>query len=775
MSEVLECFKEKNEKLKEIFGNNNVYSETLISVYGFKKLHVVQRISKLDTLNNERLQEIIKNDNIKFKDCDFEYLFINDFKNLIFEKCKIGGFVSNETDENIKENLTFNECEFSYDIELAPTNYKNITFNNCEIKSNIIAKNVKFENFDCKNNHFLGCVDFSNSTFDNNVFFNNCIFDDLSDFHECRFNDTACFYGVEFNSAFNFSQCVFEKNINLVNSNLNFTINTIEKTIENELKRRENRNKNGGSSKEKVANDFRDSFRLFKSALIGENNLLDASKYRKMELYCKEIELKEKLKNEQIKIREYNKKLKDSSESSNTINITHNELIINLMCGLFLGFLLCLSKFHQFGLIKSALTSFLAILLVYTTYIIVAFSIYFVYYASQSYQNIRKSVKRILAKKLINFDTWVDYVVLRIYRNTSDHHTNLNITFQFVLMMICVYWLNVSILNKFHEFAIGYEYFYILAMPVMILSIFGVILHLEKQMSDHSLAICLLFAFVVTLLYPITLHYSYALFNIVFYITTIVFAYFLFLVKNNLVVIVTRGLFLLIIMIVLISEPRLINPTYRLFSQTNTQNENLSKLLSSLDYDILSHLTKLSYEILDADKISVLNEEKILQQKEIIIQNKNRLKYNIKKLLKQEDGRLKYILKNKDNPKEIFNDIKFRSSLLDLLYIIDGAFQRNLKDIEIRDDFRVLWEDQNVIENEKEKIANLFSENRDRIESKIKAILDNKSDYNKIYRAIAKDEISRSHNATYILYILLMILCVYSFTKTARKASIVSG
>ena len=43
------------------------------------------------------------------------------------------------------------------------------------------------------------------------------------------------------------------------------------------------------------ANDFRDSFRIFKSALIKENNNLDASEFHKLELYCKEIELGESI------------------------------------------------------------------------------------------------------------------------------------------------------------------------------------------------------------------------------------------------------------------------------------------------------------------------------------------------------------------------------------------------------------------------------------------------------------------------------------------------
>ncbi|HEC1793532.1 TPA: hypothetical protein R1740_000160, partial [Campylobacter lari] len=53
------------------------------------------------------------------------------------------------------------------------------------------------------------------------------------------------------------------------------------------------KNEKDKKSLDKFANDFRDSFRNFKNALIKDNNLLEASKFHKYELYCKEIELKE--------------------------------------------------------------------------------------------------------------------------------------------------------------------------------------------------------------------------------------------------------------------------------------------------------------------------------------------------------------------------------------------------------------------------------------------------------------------------------------------------
>ncbi|HEF1257779.1 TPA: pentapeptide repeat-containing protein, partial [Campylobacter coli] len=57
----------------------------------------------------------------------------------------------------------------------------------------------------------------------------------------------------------------------------------------NKAKKEEDR-----KSLDKFANDFRDSFRTFKNALIKDNNLLDASNFHKYELYCKELELKNK-------------------------------------------------------------------------------------------------------------------------------------------------------------------------------------------------------------------------------------------------------------------------------------------------------------------------------------------------------------------------------------------------------------------------------------------------------------------------------------------------
>ena len=108
-----------------------------------------------------------------------------------------------------------------------------------------------------------------------------------ADFHESRFEDVACFYCAKFFKAPNFSQTIFNGSPNFVSSKINFTFDGLKDFIKRKAVKDEDR-------EDKTANDYRDSFRLVKNALIKENDILNASQYHKMELYCKEIELESK-------------------------------------------------------------------------------------------------------------------------------------------------------------------------------------------------------------------------------------------------------------------------------------------------------------------------------------------------------------------------------------------------------------------------------------------------------------------------------------------------
>lgn len=193
--------------------------------------------------------KISSKDNI----CDFASGFT--FENCIFEK----------------------ECRFEYvifgDKELAQKKRLTINFKNCE---------------------FRGKVYFTNCVFNGEVCFNNSIFKDYADFHESTFNDTASFYNTTFESAPNFSTCVFKdiRATSFINANIkHIDMNSIETFIEERKADKDYVSDRDLDYKIRYANNARDSFRTIKDVLIANNNLLDASKWHKLELYAKEKEL----------------------------------------------------------------------------------------------------------------------------------------------------------------------------------------------------------------------------------------------------------------------------------------------------------------------------------------------------------------------------------------------------------------------------------------------------------------------------------------------------
>ncbi len=291
--------------------------------------------------------------NLSFSDCHFNNevnLSLSEFKSLSFSDCHFNNKV-NFSSAKSKERTSFANCRFKYEVDFTETEFKNndfgnifynitfekkvdftqfkfnqdindltfrdeVIFDNTEFlkkiilsRDNFILEDVNFEEciFDKvdiednflqeKNISFKSCqfkkiiafrkkniknITFETCTFEQGVYFVSCVFSNAN-FYNCNFNNAACFYGSTFNMAPNFSQSVFKDGPNLVNIKAKFDFQNLNTTIENIYK-----------PKDEAANDFRDSFRTFKSALIKDNNLLDASNFHKYELYCKELELENK-------------------------------------------------------------------------------------------------------------------------------------------------------------------------------------------------------------------------------------------------------------------------------------------------------------------------------------------------------------------------------------------------------------------------------------------------------------------------------------------------
>lgn len=279
--------------VKMEFVRNDRQSEDLLcKELAFKDMHFMQDIS-IDKIDNLVLHI---DDNVIFKSFLIKSIYEEETKGSINSlwihkdfKCKEFIIMNYHIfyfclfAHNIYGDLTFNECECEeFHYHYAHFNYFNfygkLLFFSCIFKNNAFTNSI-----------FHNQVDFKKSKFYANSYFDNATFKESADFHECEFEKVACFYGATFEKVPNFSQAIFKGNLNLVNAKLDFDFEDVEKKIKEEY------SNHIGTEKEKFldkfANDFRDSFRLFKNALIKDNNLLEASNHHRIELYCKEIEL----------------------------------------------------------------------------------------------------------------------------------------------------------------------------------------------------------------------------------------------------------------------------------------------------------------------------------------------------------------------------------------------------------------------------------------------------------------------------------------------------
>lgn len=222
------------------------------------------------------LPKIICELEVEFQNCDFYSLNITGVigEKISFIGCKFSEAVSFENSK-FKKYVSFEKSEFNSIVD----------FSNC-----VFEKPVNFDNSDEKED--TKPINFSNVIFQDNAYFNNIIFNNRADFHGAIFKKVASFYGVRFKDFVNFSATIFEGDLNLVNSKLDFEYEDLKQVI---IKAAKN------SSIKETANDFRDSFRALKNIVTKTGNNLDAIRYRVFELYCKEIELEDDLKNKESK------------------------------------------------------------------------------------------------------------------------------------------------------------------------------------------------------------------------------------------------------------------------------------------------------------------------------------------------------------------------------------------------------------------------------------------------------------------------------------------
>ncbi|EAI6701556.1 hypothetical protein CE014_03105, partial [Campylobacter jejuni] len=596
-----------------------------------------------------------------------------------------------------------NEVDFSYFASGTPLP-DNKYYNNAQ---NTLFKDCIFENK----------VDFHNSKITNNIYFNNAHFKDYVDFHECEFEKTASFYGVRFEKVPNFSACYFKepKAVNLTNVNIDkLDFKSLEQYIEDNYKDESYKNETKGIQDEKeifkiqnehqlrYAKNLKDSFRVIKDVLITQNNKLEVQEWHKLELYAKEKELEIQLsknKNDNLK-----KESKNQVYNPKDYEKFNYSKIIPLII-----FLLKI-----IGHLSVNILIFVELVLVAPFFTIMFYCVYVVFFIYKILTFILKSfypldinkfiifwrikfnkIKRKLivsGRKMLDFTLWSDCVLLQVYRNTSNHHTNFLKILNFTILMISLYAFMGFVFSKTINFILSFNSVSIIIASYIILLVFALMLvNVKKQLYQYGVILIFMLcgAFTISMILFLSSEYISIFCFLIYFLGVLIF-YLFFICKIKLFIFLVRFFAYMIFIATIITKPQFINPFTGVFSSDKLYESQFEKSLNDLN----------------------------------------------------------------------------ASAIVNLASILQNDFNLHLKDQNIS--FTELNSAKTLIIANKENLLKLNDANL----NITKEVLGEK--YTELLKIINQDKITENTiKSTSVLYSIILLLCIFSLQKTARKNSIV--
>ncbi|EAH6347949.1 pentapeptide repeat-containing protein, partial [Campylobacter jejuni] len=561
--------------------------------------------------------ETIKN-HLYFYNCAFEKSL--NLKNIIFEKT-----------------LTFNQCVFYNNLEIYQNQFlDHLVFINChdnqdkkitsldlqenEFKGYFFIKNCAIEKINLWKNKFknrcyfidsmflkvdkLSKFNFSNANFQDNVYFNNTHFKDYVDFHECEFEKIACFYGVKFYKTPNFSACYFKepKAVNLINVDIDkLDFKSVEKYIEDNYQDESYKNEH----KLRYAKNLKDSFRVIKDVLITQNNTLEAQEWHKLELYAKEKELEIQLggdNKDSIKNIQKIKKSVIKKPSNNPSNILAKIQSLSdkyiKICDFVVCFIMLIGR-SIFGFLLSIIEIFCNVIKSICKIIQIILSCIFCIASIDRILKLEylKFYRKIssLGKTMLDFTLWFDCVLLQVYRNTSNHHTNFLKILNFTILMISSYAIfgllflnNMDFILSFDPMTIATTNYIVLLMLLIIF------IDLTRQLYQYGAILLFLICglFIISIVSFLSPTYIPAFYFLI-YFASVLISYLLFICKIKLFIFISRLFAYTCLIGVVILKPQLINPFVGIFSSDKLYESKFEKRLNDLNTSAIINLAKL--------------------------------------------------------------------------------------------------------------------------------------------------------------------------------------
>ncbi|EOJ8291067.1 TPA: pentapeptide repeat-containing protein [Campylobacter jejuni] len=727
---------------------------------------------------------------------------------------------------NCFERLNFSHCEFESKVSLRflkDNKYKEfhngVDFSNCIFKNEVdfsyfasgtpLPDNKYYNN--AQNTLFKDCifenkVDFHNSKITNNIYFNNAHFKDYVDFHECEFEKTASFYGVRFEKVPNFSACYFKepKAVNLTNVNIDkLDFKSLEQYIEDNYKDESYKNETKGIQDEKeifkiqnehqlrYAKNLKDSFRVIKDVLITQNNKLEVQEWHKLELYAKEKELEIQLsknKNDNLKKESKNQVYnpKDYEKFNYSKIIPLIIFLLKIIGHLSVNILI----FVELVLVAPFFTiMFYCVYVVFFIYKILTFILKpfypldinkFIIFWRIKFNKIKRKLI-VSGRKMLDFTLWSDCVLLQVYRNTSNHHTNFLKILNFTILMISLYAFMGFVFSKTINFILSLNSVSIIIASYIILLVFALMLvNVKKQLYQYGVILIFMLcgAFTISMILFLSSEYISIFCFLIYFLGVLIF-YLFFICKIKLFIFLVRFFAYMIFIATIITKPQFINPFTGVFSSDKLYESQFEKSLNDLNASAIVNLAS----ILQNDFNLHLKDQNISftelnSAKALIIANKEKLKeilskvYNDKYVsdykkvlneLENNTSNVKNIIEeidNKNNNSVVsaqlnkFLKLNF-SQEIDILYAIKSNFSISEK----------LSPEQMALFDQKDS--------QDKLKS-VLALLKFKSSFEGILKIINQDEITENTiKSTGVLYGIILLLCIFSLQKTARKNSIV--
>ncbi|HHY1343825.1 hypothetical protein C3H83_06485 [Campylobacter jejuni] len=686
---------------------------------------------KLKDLEKDNI-ETIKN-HLYFYNCTFENLLIK-LKNIIFEKT-----------------LTFNQCAFYNDLDIHQNQFlDHLVFINChdnqdkkitslDLQENkfegyLFIKNCAIEKINLWKNkfknrcYFMDCefgykqdkgnqvkLNFSNTHFEDNAYFNNSEFYSYADFHECEFDDIACFYGVKFHKIPNFSACYFkeQKAANLINVNIDkLDFKSLEQYIEDNYKDESYKNE---------TKEIQDEKEIFK------------------------IQNEHKLR--------YAKNLKDSFRVIKDILITQNNTLEA-------------QEWHKLELYAKEKE--------------------LLFEVESCYKEKNKPFIATKSEDKNSINLTFSVLLLWIYRVTSLHHTNLPRIINFASLNIVAFGGLVCLIT-YLSYRIDKQnilwFFGVLILSVLVMAIVYLTLKKHKLKSIRLILFTFLaFLMALFLIQSITLLNSFSdvVFALLFYYLLVIVLIYLYPYINSISFIsyCFHWLVYFFLVVIVVIKPQLINPFAGIFSSDKLYESQFEKSLNDLNMSAIVNLAS----ILQNDFNLHLKDQNISftelnSAKTLIMANKEKLKEILKVYDDKYESDYKKVLNelenNTSNVKNIIEEIDNKNNNS----VVSAQLNKFLK-LNFNQEIDILYAiKSNFSISEKlspEQMA-LFDQkdSQDKLKS-VLALLKFKSSFEGILKIINQDEITENTiKSTGVLYGIILLLCIFSLQKTARKNSIV--